>query len=365
MCALPLGLAGQRLGGRLVFDFPAVREARLRKYLVVPVDLQLAFIEGRLEKVQQVARVHLARVIGEIAGQIERTDDLHALVLDDFARARELTVTALLGGDVDHDRAGPHALYRGARDDLWRRPTRHGCGRPDGVRRRDPRVEHFLLLTLFFVGELASVPTRAVGTDPGVDELRAQGLHLFLGCAAHVIRFDYRSEAPRGRDGLESRDSRPNDENLRRADSPGGGGEHRHELLQIVGGDEHSLVAGDGRLRRQGVHRLCSRDTRNEFHGETGDPALLQRFDLRLPRVGLHETDDHGPRLKPLNLVHGERLDGQDHIRLLQHGARRVRPGDVLICGIRELRPGAGTTLDQNPGSGLGELPGDLWNHTY
>src|ERR1700710_2592274 len=101
MCAFPWS-ACQRLGRRLVFDFPAVREARLGEYLVAPVDLQLAFIDGWLEKVQEVARVHLARVVGEVAGEIERADDLHALVLDDFARARELAVTALLGGDVDH-----------------------------------------------------------------------------------------------------------------------------------------------------------------------------------------------------------------------------------------------------------------------
>ena len=47
--------------------------------------------------------------------QIHRADDLHALLLDRLAGARELAVAARLGGDVDDDRARPHALDRRAR----------------------------------------------------------------------------------------------------------------------------------------------------------------------------------------------------------------------------------------------------------
>ena len=51
---------------RLVLDRAVVREARLREHFVGPVDLQLALVDGGLQEIEQVARVHLARVVGEL-----------------------------------------------------------------------------------------------------------------------------------------------------------------------------------------------------------------------------------------------------------------------------------------------------------
>src|SRR5882672_4891103 len=80
-----------------VFDLAAVRETRLREYFVVPVDGQLALVDGGLEEVQQVAGVHLAGVVAELGWKVDRADDLHALVLDGLAGAGELAVATLLG----------------------------------------------------------------------------------------------------------------------------------------------------------------------------------------------------------------------------------------------------------------------------
>ncbi len=64
----------------------------------------------------------------QLRRQIHRTDDPHALVLDDLARLREFAVAAGFGRDVDDDGAGLHALDRGARDDARRAPAGHGGG---------------------------------------------------------------------------------------------------------------------------------------------------------------------------------------------------------------------------------------------
>src|SRR6267142_2824658 len=116
-----------------VFDLAAVREARLREYFIVPVDSQLALIDGGLEEVQQVARIHLAGVVGERGGQIDRADDFDALVHDSLAGAGELAVATLLGGDIHDHRARTHALDRRPGDDFGCRASWDGSRADDGI----------------------------------------------------------------------------------------------------------------------------------------------------------------------------------------------------------------------------------------
>ncbi len=129
-----------------------------------------------LRKLQQVARVHLARVVRDGGRQVDRPDDRHAAVLDGLARARQLAVAAALGEQVDDHRARLHALDGGARDDARRRAARHAGGRDHAVGRGDARVQHFLLLGLLLGGQLARVAARAFGGHAGLDELRAERL---------------------------------------------------------------------------------------------------------------------------------------------------------------------------------------------
>src|SRR6185437_6441993 len=110
------------LGGGLVFDLAGVREARLGEYLIAPVDDELAILDGGLQEIEQVAGVHLARVVGEIGGEPQRADHLDPLVGHELAGAGELAIAALLSGDVDDHRSRAHALHHAAQDDLWRRP---------------------------------------------------------------------------------------------------------------------------------------------------------------------------------------------------------------------------------------------------
>src|SRR5438045_8416795 len=101
--------------------YAAVWQTRLREYLVAPVDGELALHEGRLEEIVEIARVHLARVVGELGGEVDGPHHPHPAVLDHLAGSRELAVAALLGGDVDHHGARAHALDHRARDDSRRR----------------------------------------------------------------------------------------------------------------------------------------------------------------------------------------------------------------------------------------------------
>jgi len=70
-------------------------------------------VEGGLEEVQQVARVHLAGVVAELGGKVDRTDDLPPWWLDGLARAGEFAVATLLGRNV-HNSRSPAASARPA-----------------------------------------------------------------------------------------------------------------------------------------------------------------------------------------------------------------------------------------------------------
>ena len=143
-----------------------VRERGLREHFVVPVDRERAVLVDRgLEEVEQVARVHLARVVrramrGRLTGPTMRTP----FVVDGLAGARQLAVAAALGGKVDDHGAGLHALDRCACVMI------RGAGRPGTAGRGDhavgggdARVEHVLLLRLLLGRQLARVAAGALG----------------------------------------------------------------------------------------------------------------------------------------------------------------------------------------------------------
>src|SRR6202035_2646532 len=113
---IPVMSPVQRLSRRFVLDLAAACQTRLRKHLVAPVDHQLTLYQRGLEEIVESARVHLARVTGELGGEIHRPHHLLPLVLALLAGPGELAIAALLGGDVDHYRSRAPAFHRGARD---------------------------------------------------------------------------------------------------------------------------------------------------------------------------------------------------------------------------------------------------------
>src|SRR6185312_2853383 len=186
----------------LVLDLAFVGETGLCEDLIAPVDGELALLDGGLQEVEQVAGVHLTRVIGELAGEPDGADDLDALMRHHLAGAGELAVAALLRGDVDDHRPRAHALHDAALDDLRCGAPRNGRRRHYGIRSGDAGVEDLLLLALLLFGELTRVATGSFRAHSGLDELRAERLHLLTRCATNVIRFHNRPKTSRRRDRL-------------------------------------------------------------------------------------------------------------------------------------------------------------------
>ena len=60
-------------------------------------------------------------------------------------------------------------------------------------------------------------------------------------------------------------------QHLGRAHGARGGGQHREEARQLLGGDQRGAVAADRGLRGERVHRLRARDARDRLHREAGD----------------------------------------------------------------------------------------------
>jgi hypothetical protein len=103
---------------------------------------------------------------------------------------------------------------------------------------------------------------------------------------------DHRTEPPGGGDRLQPGNARAEDEHLRRLDRAGRGRQHRQEAGQAVCGDERCLVPADGRLRREGVHRLRTRDPRDRLHRERRHALRGQAFDPLAVGQRLEEADE-------------------------------------------------------------------------
>ena len=261
---------------------PVVRDHRVGNDVVVHVDRELAvLVDHEGQQVLQVLRVHLAGVNRHRARQIERSDDRDTMAVDDLALLGQLAVAASFGGEVDDDRPGRHALDGRSRDQPWSRTSRHGRSRDDHVRFGGALGQTFLLPPKDVVGRFLGIPACAgkVGAGIDLDVLAAETLDLLFHDRSCVIGFDHRAESASGADRHQSGNAGSDDQHLGRRDVAGGGGEQREELRQLIGGDQHCLVAADGRLRGEGVHVLSACGARNRVHAERGDLALLQMLD--------------------------------------------------------------------------------------
>ena len=126
-----------------------------------------------------------------------------------------------------------------------------------------------LVLLRELLGVLARAPALRLLLDLDLDELGAEALDLFLDRRPHVVGLDHRAEALRGRNRLQARDSRAEDEHARRLRGAGRGDQHREELAQLLGARERGAIAAHDRLRGQRVHRLRARGAGDHLHRET------------------------------------------------------------------------------------------------
>src|SRR4249919_3988500 len=240
----------------------ALRPHGAREQLVVPVKGQRAVLHQQRGEVEDVARVHFARVQRAHAGEIQRAADHHAVDVDGLPALGEFAVAAGFRGEIHDDAARAHAGDHRGRKDLRRRPAGHGRGAHHHVDVLQVFGEAALLFGALLVGELARVTALARRAHAEVEELAAERFDLFARFRAHVEAFDLRTQALGGRDCLKSCDTGADDEHARRTDGARGGGQHREEARRELRGDQRRLVTGHAGLRAQHVHGLRTRGAR-------------------------------------------------------------------------------------------------------
>ncbi len=122
-------------------------------------------------------------------------------------------------------------------------------------------------------------------------KLGAQAFDLLPDRGPHIVSLDDSPEPPRGSDRLQPRHTGAEHENARRSNRARRGHEHGKHPRERIRGQNHRLVSGDGSHRRQGVHALRPRDTRDQFHGEAARAALGNLGVFRACAQRLAETD--------------------------------------------------------------------------
>ena len=184
---------------------------------------------------------------------------------DRLAGLAELAVAALLGGEIDDDRAGLHGAHHVGRDEDRRAFAGDERGGDDGVGFGDVFLQHLGLLAFLFFGDLFGVAAGRRGV-PYASTSTNLAPRLST-CSLTTLRTSNASTtAPSRRavgDGLQTRDARAEHEHLGGRDGSGGGHEHGEELGQRGRGEEHAVVTGRRRLRAQDVHALRERRARD------------------------------------------------------------------------------------------------------
>jgi hypothetical protein len=204
---------------------------------------------------------------------------------------------------------------------------------------------------------VAALTLRAL--DVQLEERGAEAFHLLLHGGTHVEGRDDGTEPPGSRDRLQAGDTGAEHEDASGRDRPRGGGEHRHELRQVVGRDQRALVARDRALGGERIHRLRAGDARNRVHREGSDAPLGERAYEVAVDEGLQKGDEDLPVPEPGHLAVGRLL----HLRHRVDSGERV-PHDLratLLVGLVE-EPGCRscTRLDEGLHSCLGETLGRI-----
>ncbi len=192
---------------------------------------------------------------------------------------------------------------------------------------------------------------RVARVDGDIDELGAEAFDLLLDHGPRVVGLDDRAQTAGGRDGLETGHARADDQHLGRDDRAGGGGEHREELRQGVGGHEDGLVAGDGGLRGEDVHRLGAGRARDGVHAERRDVSRGELTDQIDVCHGLQERDDGRAGAEQSSLVCVRLLHFDDDLsieRLGGVGDDGGAGGDVGVVAVSRGQTRATFHLDDD-----------------
>jgi hypothetical protein len=260
---------------------------------------------------------------------------------------------------VDEHRARLHSLdgFRG--DEQRRPPARHLGGGNDHVEAADLRGELGLLGGLLVGSQRPGVPAlarrrrdRVELEEPGTD-----GFDLIPRLGPDVVSGHHGSEPASGAHGLQAGHPRAEHEDAGGPARPGRGDQHGEESPEVIGGDQHRLVAGHVRLRGERVHVLGpAQRARQPVQADRGHPGLGQLTrQVRLDQWPQH-TDDRLAGAQSADQVRRGRADADEDVGPVDGlvPADDFR-ADSFVGAVGEARRGTRAGLHQDMHAGAGE----------
>ena len=208
-------------------------------------------------------------------------------------------------------------------------------------------------------GQFARVAALAARIDAGLDECGAQRSDLFRGLRANVIALDDGAQTMRGGNRLKAGDTEAHDQNFGRPDRAGGRGDLRQDAGEMGRAELHRVIARQGGLARQRVHRLRPRDARDTLHGEAGDLLVQQALDQRRLLVRIDERDQDRAFLHRVDHIQRRGLHGENHVGVGDQLLAIVNEGDILERGVGQLDGISRARLHVQFGAELDQLGDD------
>ncbi len=213
-------------------------------------------------------------------------------------------------------------------------------------------------LELLVGAQCARIAAFAARVHAGLHESRAQRARLLRGLRPDVVAFDQGAQAMGRRDRLQASHAESHHQHACRPDGARCRRHLRQDASEMRGPELYRVVAGQGRLARQRIHRLRARDARHALHREAGDLPVHQALDERRLLARVDEADQQRPWLHRVDDIDVGRLDGQHHVGVAQHRRAIRRDLDVDEVGIARMDRTAGARLHVQPGAEL-DQPGD------
>ena len=302
--------------------------------LALAIDLERRAAAELLEEVDDVRGEEAARRARHAAREIGEPDDRDALHDDDLSGHARRAVAALLGGEIDDDRAG---LQR--RDHLFgeedgRALSRDERGRDDDVDLGGLRAEEGDLRGEEGRAHLLRVAAAAFGVldDVDVEVRRAEALDCSFGRGPRVEGADLGAERTRSGHRREPGDPRADDEHARGRDGARRGDLRAERALEALRRLDDRAIAREVRHRRQDVHLLGARDARDALERDRRSAARGDERGELLVALGLEEREE---RSRTSHLVVRRRPDLRDDVAGAPHVGRRARRRRPRRASIR------------------------------
>ena len=135
------------------------------------------------------------------------------------------------------------------------------------------------------------------------EKARTKRFDLLLDGGSDIERRHHCTETPRSRDRLQPRHAGPQHQHAARLDRTRRGHQQRKQSWRSIGSQQHSVIAGHGRLRRECIHRLSPRGAGHKLEREEGCTRLGKALRPGNIAERIEERDDGVSSSQGRNLV--------------------------------------------------------------